>query len=234
MRFGRLGGLGELGTLGGGPRRASSSVGLSVNPTWANVVINLPLTSDLTDTKGNTFTATGTAAVSGGYLTLDGNSSIFTAAKAAFAATSGDFTLRMVINFTSLTANQYFYDFSNNLSRIQLTGGATRSFGESAEFGSGAAWSPSTATDYFIVNTRSGGVVTLAWGIATPGSATTTLSGSSGASSQNFGNASSAFNIGNYGGGGAFGINGKVKHFQYAVGAACDPSRVPSFPYPTS
>lgn len=203
----------------------------SGDPLWASVVASLPLTSDKTDLKGNTTTLVGNAVISGGFLNLDGNGDSLDLSAAAAYAQAGDFTLEGLFTFSGAPSNSYLWDTgSGNQSRVQLgtAVGGFRNFGQSAEIASGA-FAPSAGVEYYIAVVRSGSTVTAVRGPATEGSSTVTI-GSGSSTQQYFANA--VLRIGNYGGGGAYGIAGTVRHIRLTA-AARTVSTVPAFPYPT-
>lgn len=72
------------------------------DPYWADVVSLLNFNSNLTDEKGNVWTATGGAAADANGLELNGSSQlIHTPGIAGFAFGTGDFTIEMILTATN-------------------------------------------------------------------------------------------------------------------------------------
>jgi hypothetical protein len=74
------------------------------DPMYDSTVLSLPMDTNLADSHGHTFTASGGAAISGGALVLDGAGDYLSCTSTDFNPGSSDFTLEALVYVTSLAS----------------------------------------------------------------------------------------------------------------------------------
>ena len=207
----------------------------STDPNFANVSLLLHMQGSnggttFTDSSSNTFTVTpfGNAQTStaqykwgsasglfdgtGDYLTVPAN--------AAFNFGTGDFTIEWWYRYTSLSDYQYFFDIGSNGTALRiLNGNVLLGYAGGGVTVSATITTLSTGVWYHMAYVRSGSTHTFY--IDGVSKASASYAGSAGSGTD-------ALTIGNYGGGGAYSINGYVQDFRVTKAVARDPAEMPA------